>query len=63
VALRVKPPHSQQNTITFIKDEPSQIHFCNERSFTFDFVYSPTTTQEQLYQSSILPLVDQYTQG
>ncbi|KAI8881937.1 kinesin-domain-containing protein [Backusella circina FSU 941] len=63
VALRVKPPHSQQNTITFIKDEPSQIHFCNKRSFTFDFIYSPTTTQEQLYESSILPLLDQYTQG
>lgn len=68
VALRVRPllrklQDEEQSIISYIKDEP-QIIFGNEkRSFTFDFVYPPSSLQEEVYRSSITPLLDRFTEG
>lgn len=68
VALRVRPllrklQDEEQSIISYIKDEP-QIIFGNEkRSFTFDFVYPPSALQEEVYHSSVIPLLDRFTEG
>ncbi|KAI8637462.1 P-loop containing nucleoside triphosphate hydrolase protein [Parasitella parasitica] len=65
VALRVRPLiHANQDgcSITFVKDEP-RIIIGNERYFTFDFVFPPKTSQQELYDHSILPLVDRFIEG
>lgn len=69
MALRVRPlidenidNKKDDCTITFIKNEP-QIVIGHDRAFTFDFVFPPETSQEQLYKSSIIPLVDRFTEG
>ncbi|KAI9476381.1 MAG: P-loop containing nucleoside triphosphate hydrolase protein, partial [Benjaminiella poitrasii] len=33
------------------------------RAFTFDFVYPPSSSQKEMYDSSIIPLVDRFTEG
>jgi hypothetical protein len=65
VALRVRPLFENQwnqDCISFVQDEP-QIYIGLDRSFTFDFVYPPSSTQEELYNGSILPLLDRFTEG
>lgn len=70
MALRVRPlidnninnNNKDDCSISFVKDEP-QIIIGNDRSFTFDFVFPPETSQQQVYESSIIPLVDRFTEG
>ncbi|KAI7903258.1 P-loop containing nucleoside triphosphate hydrolase protein [Cokeromyces recurvatus] len=49
--------------ISFVKNEP-RINIGNDnRSFTFDFVYPPMSTQKEIYNSSIIPLIDRFIEG
>ncbi|KAI8391739.1 P-loop containing nucleoside triphosphate hydrolase protein [Radiomyces spectabilis] len=69
VALRVRPLSTSESviypneTVTFISDEPRILFSGTDRSFTFDFVYRPDASQEQLYHTSVLPLVTRFLQG
>lgn len=68
MALRVRPLFEKENNdwteecISYVHDEP-QIYIGQNRSFTFDFVYPPNLTQEEVYKSSIMPLLDHFTEG
>ncbi|KAG2231028.1 hypothetical protein INT48_006359 [Thamnidium elegans] len=65
VALRVKKPlESNEQVISFVKDEEkAQIYLADNKLFTFDFVYPPYSTQQHVYESSILPLLDTFIEG
>lgn len=70
MALRVRPLFKSQDTnddeqsiISFVKDEPQIYIGSDNTSFTFDCVYSPQSTQEQVYKSSIIPLLDRFIEG
>lgn len=64
VALRVrKPLESNEQVISFVKDEEAQICLAENKLFTFDFVYPPCSTQQHVYESSILPLLDTFIEG
>ncbi|CAO3700031.1 unnamed protein product [Rhizopus microsporus] len=65
VALRVRPLLEKEETkscITFIPNQP-QVIVDQNRQFTFDHVYSPSVTQEEVYLSCIQPLFDQFVKG
>ncbi|KAG1463310.1 hypothetical protein G6F56_005310 [Rhizopus delemar] len=65
VALRVRPfleKEESKNYITFTPEQPHVI--INQRTpFTFDHVYSPFVSQEEVYQSAIRPLFEQFIKG
>lgn len=68
MALRVRPllkkqQDEEQSIISYIKDEPQIIFGSEKRSFTFDFVYPPSSLQEEIYHSSVIPLLDRFTEG
>jgi kinesin family protein 4/21/27 len=65
VALRVRPfieKEEAKNYITFLPNQPNVIINQN-RHFTFDHVYSPSVSQEEVYQSAIRPLFEQFVKG
>ncbi|RUP46015.1 P-loop containing nucleoside triphosphate hydrolase protein [Jimgerdemannia flammicorona] len=68
VALRVRPLTSKEQMsscsecITFIPDEP-QILIGTDRSFTFDYVFSPDSPQRDLYEQSVDPLLKSFVEG
>ncbi|KAI8088706.1 P-loop containing nucleoside triphosphate hydrolase protein [Halteromyces radiatus] len=69
VALRIRPlSEKEQETtgptdcITYAKDEP-QIFLGSDRAFTFDHVFPPQTDQNQLFTTSIIPLLDCFLEG
>ncbi|KAI9298864.1 kinesin-domain-containing protein [Neoconidiobolus thromboides FSU 785] len=68
VALRVRPLSNKENSegsvscVSFIPNS-SQIVVGSDRSFTFDYVFSPETEQETVYRSSAQPLVDKLMDG
>ncbi|KAJ1957234.1 hypothetical protein GGI12_005082, partial [Dipsacomyces acuminosporus] len=68
VALRVRPlsPQEQLNgeaeCVTQLPGVP-QIVIGADRAFTFDYVFSPEVSQEQVYDDSMQPLVKQLLQG
>ncbi|RUS22443.1 hypothetical protein BC937DRAFT_89158 [Endogone sp. FLAS-F59071] len=68
VALRVRPltPKEQMSScsecLTFIPDEP-QILIGTDRSFTFDYVFSPETPQRNVYEESVEPLLEKFVEG
>jgi len=51
-----------QSTIMFVPNEP-QLVIGSDKAFTFDFVYSPDATQQQVYDESIVPLVNGLFRG
>lgn len=65
MALRVRPfleKEESKNYITFTPEQPHVI--INQRTpFTFDHVYSPFVSQEEVYQSAIRPLFEQFIKG
>ena len=69
VALRIRPlteqekQHHQNNVISFIPDNLQQITINNERSFTFDYVYPPSVNQRDVYDTSVVPLLDKFVEG
>ena len=46
---------SQQDAIIYIENQNKQ--------FTFDYVFGPDSTQEQIYSNSIVPLLDKFKNG
>ncbi|KAJ2840474.1 hypothetical protein FBU31_000386 [Coemansia sp. 'formosensis'] len=68
VALRIRPLSPQEHAsgetecVTQLPGVP-QIVIGADRAFTFDYVFSPEVSQEQIYDDSIAPLVDQFLQG
>ncbi|KAI9259488.1 P-loop containing nucleoside triphosphate hydrolase protein [Phascolomyces articulosus] len=68
VALRVRPLNSKeqaanyQECITFATDEP-QIFLGSDRAFTFDNVFKPDSTQQDVYNKTVVPLVDRFIEG
>ncbi|KAI8091428.1 P-loop containing nucleoside triphosphate hydrolase protein [Gilbertella persicaria] len=72
VALRVRPLSEKEkkennhsnNFLTFVSQQPQQIRIDQDRrTFTFDYVYPPHISQEEVYQSCIQSLFEQYTKG
>ncbi|KAJ2490636.1 hypothetical protein IWW37_003010 [Coemansia sp. RSA 2050] len=68
VALRIRPLSPQEHAsgetecVTQLPGVP-QIVIGADRAFTFDYVFSPEVSQEQVYDDAIAPLVDQFLQG
>ncbi|KAJ2508083.1 hypothetical protein GGF44_002458 [Coemansia sp. RSA 1694] len=68
VALRIRPLSPQEHAngetecVTQLPGVP-QIVIGADRAFTFDYVFSPEVSQEQIYDDAIAPLVDQFLQG
>ncbi|CAG8438739.1 7862_t:CDS:2 [Ambispora gerdemannii] len=68
VALRVRPMNKHEvhidskECVTLVPDAP-QIMIGSERSFTYDYVYSSDTAQEDVFGSSAKPLVDKLIEG
>jgi hypothetical protein len=71
VALRVRPFNEKESNdsqlITFIQEDENQVQIMDQdrrrHFFTFDHVYSPNVSQENVYQSCIQPLFDQFIKG
>ncbi|KAJ2678572.1 hypothetical protein GGI25_002160 [Coemansia spiralis] len=68
VALRIRPLSPQEHLdgetecVTQLPGVP-QIVIGADRAFTFDYVFSPEASQEQVYSDAIQPLVVQFLQG
>ncbi|KAJ1722195.1 hypothetical protein LPJ53_003369 [Coemansia erecta] len=68
VALRIRPLSPQEHVngetecVTQLPGVP-QVVIGADRAFTFDYVFSPEVSQEQVYDDSIKPLVAQFLQG
>lgn len=69
MAVRVRPltEHEKQqyqhNAVKFIPNNQQQIVLDGDRSFTFDYVYPPTADQEQVYTTSVIPLLNKFMEG
>ncbi|KAI0244059.1 hypothetical protein L0F63_002707 [Massospora cicadina] len=68
VALRVRPLSGKEQfegsgtCVTLIPDTP-QIIVGSERSFTFDYVFSPETSQAAMYGACVEPLMGKFMDG
>ncbi|KAI8070513.1 hypothetical protein BC940DRAFT_331865 [Gongronella butleri] len=68
VGLRVRPlTHKEQlsnctECISFIPNEP-QVLIGTDKSFTFDYVYSPQSAQDDVYSTAAKPLLDKLFEG
>ncbi|KAJ1896197.1 hypothetical protein LPJ81_004797 [Coemansia sp. IMI 209127] len=68
VALRIRPLSSREHIngetecVTQLPGVP-QIVIGADRAFTFDYVFSPEVSQEQVYNETMRPLVTQFLQG
>lgn len=68
VALRVRPLNAKETLancsecISYIPNEP-QIVIGTDRSFTFDFVFNADSTQPQVYQTCVSPLIEKFLDG
>jgi hypothetical protein len=66
--LRVRPLNSKETLqncnecLTIIPDS-SQILIGTDKSFTFDYVFSSETEQEELFQDCASPLIDKLVEG
>lgn len=62
VALRCRPlvpkeiNEGCQVCLTFVSGEP-QVTLGNEKSFTYDYVFDPSTEQEEVFNTSVAPLI------
>jgi len=62
VAVRSRPMVDKevnegcQSNIMFVPNEP-QLVIGKDKAFTFDFVYSPDSTQDDVYRNAVVPLV------
>ncbi|KAK4521692.1 uncharacterized protein ATC70_004225 [Mucor velutinosus] len=69
VAVRIRPltenekQHCQNNAIAFIPDNQQQIIVGGDRPFTFDYVYPPTSSQQDVYNSCVIPLLNKFIKG
>ncbi|ORZ20427.1 P-loop containing nucleoside triphosphate hydrolase protein [Absidia repens] len=68
VAVRVRPltetekQNHCKNNINFVPNEP-QINVGPDRSFTFDYTYTPFTGQKEVFDTCVIPLVNKYIDG
>ncbi|XP_029463115.1 chromosome-associated kinesin KIF4A isoform X2 [Rhinatrema bivittatum] len=68
VALRCRPlvpkelSEGCQCCLTFVPGEP-QVVVGNEKSFTYDYVFDPSTEQEEVFNTSVLPLINGIFEG
>ncbi|KAG0168222.1 Kinesin-like protein kif21b [Apophysomyces sp. BC1034] len=68
VAVRVRPLtelEKQQrctNLVAFVPNQP-QIIIGQDRSFTFDYAYPPSTEQDEVYQTAVVPLLNKFVEG
>ncbi|GAN09170.1 hypothetical protein MAM1_0248c08692 [Mucor ambiguus] len=69
VAVRIRPltenekQHCQNSAIAFIPDNQQQIIVGGDRPFTFDYVYPPTSSQQDVYNSCVIPLLNKFMKG
>ncbi|XP_063793175.1 chromosome-associated kinesin KIF4A [Pseudophryne corroboree] len=62
VALRCRPLVPKEinegckTCLTFVPDEP-QVIVGTEKSFTYDYVFDPTSEQEEVYSTAVAPLI------
>ncbi|CAO0793737.1 unnamed protein product [Mucor circinelloides] len=69
VAVRIRPltenekQQCQNNAIAFIPDNQQQIIVGGDRPFTFDYVYPPSSSQQELYSSCVIPLLNKFMKG
>lgn len=68
VALRVRPLTQKEHLsnctecITFIPDQP-QILIGKDHSFTYDYVFDTNSQQENIYNTSVVSLVEKFIDG
>jgi len=68
VAVRSRPMVEKevnegcQSNIMFVPDEP-QLVIGKDKAFTFDFVYSHLSSQEEVYRQAVVPLVNGLFRG
>lgn len=63
VALRIRPSHNDEKDCLRIADDGNTVYLGTDRAFHFDFVYPSHATQEQVYESSIPPLLTSFIEG
>ena len=67
--MRIRPltenekQHCQTNAIAFIPDNQQQIIVGGDRPFTFDYVYPPSSSQQEVYSSCVIPLLNKFIKG
>lgn len=59
------PSRLQRNVISTTPFTPNQVVIQGEKkqSFTFDHVFGPETTQKEIYDKTVMKLVDQFLEG
>jgi len=68
VAVRSRPMVEKevnegcQSAVMFVPNEP-QLVIGKDKAFTFDFVYSEMSSQEEVYHATIVPLVSGIFRG
>ncbi|KAL1495803.1 hypothetical protein AB1Y20_016664 [Prymnesium parvum] len=65
VAVRVRPRlagEASTDCLTKVAERP-QIVLGKERSFTFDHVFDPTSSQESIHRTCVAPLLESFFQG
>jgi len=68
VAVRSRPMVEKemnegcQSSVMFVLNEP-QLVIGKDKAFTFDFVYPSESSQQEIYQQAVLPLVSGLFRG
>jgi Pyruvate/2-oxoacid:ferredoxin oxidoreductase delta subunit len=66
--LRVRPLTQKEQLanctecISFIPNEP-QVLVGTDKSFTYDYVFSSETQQQEVYQKAAAPLLEKFVEG
>lgn len=69
VALRIRPLSSKERLndcsecVMALPEEPTQVVIGQNRSFTFDYVFSTGATQEQIYDGQVRGLIEKFMEG
>ena len=71
VAVRVRPLLPKESTVRAREcidyvpndDDTRQIVLGGQRSFTYDYVYAPSSNQEELYETAVTPLIGAFFDG
>ncbi|KAI9315272.1 P-loop containing nucleoside triphosphate hydrolase protein [Dichotomocladium elegans] len=70
VAVRVRPltdqeihHHNSRNIISFVPDQPQIIVGSEQRAFTFDHAYPPSSDHQHVFSTSVVPLLYKFLDG
>ncbi|KAI8641575.1 P-loop containing nucleoside triphosphate hydrolase protein [Parasitella parasitica] len=69
VAVRIRPltenekQHCHHNAVAFIPNNQQQVVLGGDRPFTFDYVYPPHSSQQEVYSSCVIPLLNKFIEG